>query len=97
MLSNILPSFTQTMTKSAINGQIGKANEMQMSVIELIDMLFCDINPIPVKEAMRMLGYDTGYLRGPLAEMTTEKQNKLEVVLYKYHSLITAENRIALL
>ena len=97
VLSNILPSYTQTMTKVAINGQIGKANEMQMNVMELIDMLFCDVNPIPVKEAMRMLGYDTGYLRGPLAEMTTEKQNKLEVALYKYHSLLTAENRIAVL
>ena len=97
VLSNILPSYTQAITKAAINGQIGKANEMQMNVMELIDMLFCDVNPIPVKEAMRMLGYDTGYLRGPLAEMTTEKQNKLEVALYNYHSLLTAENRIAIL
>ena len=62
-----------------------------------IERIFCDVNPIPIKEAMKILGYDTGYLRGPLTELTTEKENKLEVALYKYHSLLTAENRAALL
>lgn len=97
VLSNVLPRFTHNMAINAINGDIAKANEMQSEVIELIESLFCDVNPIPVKEAMKILGYDTGYLRGPLAELTTEKENKLEVALYKYHSLITAENRTALL
>ena len=97
VLSNILPRYTRDMTSAALGGKTGKANEMQAIVMNLIDMLFCDVNPIPIKEAMKILGYDTGYLRGPLAELTTEKQNLLEATLYKYHSLITAENRKALL
>ena len=97
VLSNILPRYTHDMTVAAINGNIAKTNAMQSDVIELIERIFCDVNPIPIKEAMKILGYDTGYLRGPLTELTTEKENKLEVALYKYHSLLTAENRAALL
>lgn len=97
VLSNILPRYTSDMTSAAISGKIGKANEMQTNVMDLIDKLFCDVNPIPVKEAMKILGYDTGYLRGPLTELTTEKQNLLEATLYRYHSLITAENRKSLI
>ena len=93
VLSNILPVYTHNMTTAAINGQIGKANEMQNYVMELIDGLFSDVNPIPVKAAMKLLGYDTGYLRGPLCELSSDTSNKLEVLLYKYHSLITSENR----
>ena len=97
VISNILPSFTHNMTTAALKGQIGKANAMQADCLEFIEAIFCDVNPIPIKEAMKILGYDTGYLRGPLAELTTEKENKLEVVLYKYQSLITNENRPALI
>jgi 4-hydroxy-tetrahydrodipicolinate synthase len=97
VLSNILPGFTRDMTMAAINGKIGKANKMQIDSLELIEAIFCDVNPIPIKEAMKILGYDTGYLRGPLTELSTEKQNKLEVIIYKYHSLLIDENRADLL
>lgn len=97
VLSNILPGFTRDMTMAAINGKIGKANKMQIYSLELIEAIFCDVNPIPIKEAMKILGYDTGYLRGPLTELSTEKQNKLEVIIYKYHSLLIDENRSDLL
>lgn len=97
VLSNILPGFTRDMTMAAINGKIGKANKMQIDSLELIEAIFCDVNPIPIKEAMKILGYDTGYLRGPLTELSTENQNKLEVIIYKYHSLLIDENRADLL
>ena len=97
VLSNILPRFTHNMAMTAINGNIAKSNEMQSDVIELVEAIFCDVNPIPIKEAMKILGYDTGYLRGPLTELTVSKENKLEVTLYKYQQLITSENRSALL
>ena len=97
VLSNILPKFTSEMTNAALSGKIGKAKEMQFYTLELIDALFSDVNPIPIKEAMKILGYDTGYLRGPLCSLSIDKENKLEVSLYKYHSLITAENRTSLI
>lgn len=97
VLSNILPSFTHTMTMSAINGKIGKANEMQSECLELIDAIFSDVNPIPIKTAMRILGYDIGYLRGPLCDMTYQKKKLLEEVLYKHQGLIMRENREMLL
>ena len=97
VLSNILPKFTHDMTTAALSGNIGKANLMQTDTLGLVDALFSDVNPIPVKEAMKILGYDIGYLRGPLCELTTDKHNKLEATLYRYHTLITKENRSSLL
>ena len=97
VLSNILPAYTHDMTLAAVNCQISKANEMQSDVLELIETIFCDVNPIPIKAAMKTLGYDIGYLRGPLCELTDDKYNKLLAVLYKYHSLFTAENRTNLI
>ena len=97
VLSNILPRFTHNMAMSAINGNMAKSNEMQSEVIELIEAIFCDVNPIPIKEAMKILGYDTGYLRGPLTGLIASKENKLEVALYKYQQLITSEDRSALI
>ena len=92
VLSNILPEFTHNMTLAALKGNLNEANEMQGEVIELIESLFSDVNPIPIKTAMRILGYDIGYLRGPLAEMSTENRSKLETVLIKYKYLLSQEN-----
>ena len=61
VLSNILPRFTRDMTNVALSGKIGKANEMQIYSLELIDALFSDVNPIPVKEAMKILVSVMGY------------------------------------
>ncbi len=97
VLSNILPEFTHNMTMAAINGEIGKANEMQSECLELIDAIFSDVNPIPIKTAMKILGYDTGYLRGPLCNMSHDKEEQLTETLYRYQSLIMNENRVNLL
>ena len=97
VLSNILPKFTHDLTIAAVNGEIDKANEMQTEALELIETIFCDVNPIPIKEAMKILGYDTGYLRGPLCQLNPNKHAKLEAALQKYISYITAENRIDLI
>lgn len=97
VLSNILPELTHNMATAALNGKIDEANRMQSESIEIIDALFSDVNPIPIKTAMKILGYDIGYLRGPLCEMSYEKKNKLETMLYKYQSLLTKEKRANLL
>ena len=97
VISNILPEFTHDMTLSAIKGEIAKANEMQEYILPLIEGIFCDVNPIPVKTAMRLLGYDIGYLRGPLCNISQDKNEKIESLLRTYRELILKENRTALL
>ena len=97
VLSNILPKFTGNIVKTALKGEIAKANKLQSDALELIEALFSDVNPIPIKTAMKILGYDIGYLRGPLCEMSHKASDKLEEVLYKYQPLLTSENRKDLL
>ncbi len=97
VLSNILPGYTHNMTDSALKGEISKANEMQERLIPLIDAIFSDVNPIPIKTAMKILRYDIGYLRGPLCEMNHEKKQKLIDTLNSYQELLISENRIYLL
>lgn len=92
VLSNILPKFIHDMTMSAIEGNLRKSNKMQVEAIELIDTIFSDVNPIPIKTAMKILGYDIGYLRGPLADMSSEALSKLERVMMKYKYLLSQEN-----
>lgn len=84
VLSNILPGFTHRMTMMAINHDFKTANAMQEEVFDLIEAIFSDVNPIPIKEAMKYLGMDTGYLRGPLCSMSDEKRNKLIQVLEEH-------------
>lgn len=91
VLSNILPGFTHDMAQKAIKHEYKKANKMQESVIDLIDALFSDVNPIPVKEAMKYLNLDTGYLRGPLCEMTRDKREKLIEALQKHDDKLKNE------
>ncbi len=77
VLSNIMPEFTHEMTMEGINGNTEKCREMQEDVIDLVDALFCDVNPIPVKYAMKLLDMDTGIVRLPLCEISEAKKIKL--------------------
>ncbi len=83
VLANIMPEFTHEMTVEGINGNTEKSRQMQMKVIDLIEALFCDVNPVPIKYAMRCLDMDTGVLRLPLCEMSEEKKEKLKYTLEK--------------
>lgn len=78
VLANIMPEFTHEMTVEGINGNTEKSRQMQMKVTDLIEALFCDVNPVPVKYAMKCMGLDTGVLRLPLCEMSEEKKEKLQ-------------------
>ncbi len=97
VLSNILPEFTRNMTDAALKGNIKAANEMQEHIMPLIDAIFSDVNPIPIKTAMKILGYDTGYLRGPLCPMSEEKAKKLRETLSSYKDLFHRENITSLI
>ncbi len=69
VLSNILPQETHDMTELYFTGQVEKSRQLQFKYFDLIGALFCEVNPIPVKKAMNLMGMDVGPLRAPLTEM----------------------------
>lgn len=81
VLSNVVPVETQAMVKAALDGDFDTAADLQLRLLPLIELLFCEVNPIPVKAAMKLIGYDCGDCRLPLTPMTMENMNKLKKVL----------------
>ena len=81
VLSNVLPIETQAMCRAALGGDFDTAASLQLRLQPLIEALFCEVNPIPVKEAMKMIGYDCGECRMPLTSMGAENRRKLEKAL----------------
>ncbi|MBR1528270.1 MAG: 4-hydroxy-tetrahydrodipicolinate synthase [Oscillospiraceae bacterium] len=77
VLSNILPKETHEITQLCLNNDFRKAGEMQLKYLELINSLFCEVNPIPVKEAMNRLGMPSGACRMPLTKMSTDNVARL--------------------
>lgn len=77
VLSNVMPAQTVEMTKRFFAGDIQGAAELQYKYHALIDALFCEVNPIPVKAAMSMLGWCEDSLRLPLTPMTDASREKL--------------------
>lgn len=69
VLSNILPKETHDMVKACLDGDYKTASAAQLKYYELIKALFCEVNPIPVKMAMNIMGMEVGPLRLPLTEM----------------------------
>lgn len=81
--SNVAPTEVKTMTDAALSGDFKHAARMQMELMPLIKALFSDVNPIPVKQAMKEIGFDCGKCRLPLAAMSDEKIKKLRILLKK--------------
>ena len=77
VLSNILPVETNAMAQAALDGDFDTAAALQCQLLPLIDLLFCEVNPIPVKEAMKQIGYDCGACRLPLCSMTQYNAERL--------------------
>ena len=78
VLSNILPEETLAMTRAALDGDFDTAAALQCSMLPLIDLLFYEVNPIPVKYAMRYTGFDCGGCRLPLGPLAAESQRKID-------------------
>lgn len=78
VLSNVYPAQTQAMCQAALQGDFETAGALQRQFLPLIDLLFCEVNPIPVKAAMRCIGYDCGNCRLPLCKLTKEHQQQIE-------------------
>lgn len=74
VLSNVMPKETHDICKYYFDGEVDKSRDLQLKLLDLVNSLFIEVNPIPVKTAMGMLGYNVGNLRLPLCEM--EEKNK---------------------
>ena len=81
VLSNVKPMETAVMCDAALAGDFDTAADIQCKLLPLIDALFSEVNPIPVKSAMKMIGYDCGGYRLPLCGMTEKNRLKLEKLL----------------
>lgn len=83
VLSNVVPSKTATMLSLALKGEYELADALQKDVNPLVDQLFVEVNPIPVKKAMELMGYCKKYIRLPLTEMEDEHTEKLKELLIR--------------
>ncbi len=77
VLSNILPKETHEICQFCLNNDFEKAGQLQIKYLDLINSLFCEVNPIPVKEAMNQLGMRAGACRMPLTKMSTDNLARL--------------------
>ncbi|MBQ4339080.1 MAG: 4-hydroxy-tetrahydrodipicolinate synthase [Clostridia bacterium] len=89
VLSNVIPGIAHKIVKKYIDGDYIGSRDLQLEYLDLCNALFIDVNPIPVKEAMNMMGLNVGPCRLPLIEMDDAAKAKLRAVLLK-HNLIEA-------
>ena len=87
VLSNIVPRETHEIVYDFLNGDLITARKLQLEFLDLIDGLFSEVNPIPVKAAMNMLGYPVGGLRLPLTELEEEHCKELAEVMSRHNLL----------
>ncbi len=85
VFANICPKEMHDLCAAYLNGDHDKGRDMLLHYLELMDVLFCDVNPIPVKEAMNMMGYKCGPCRMPLSEMSDAAKAHLAEVMKKYN------------
>ena len=78
VLSNVAPEYTHEMCQLFLDGECKKAGEMQVKALPLINALFCEVNPTPVKYALKQVGYDFGKPRLPLIEPTEASKNLIK-------------------
>ncbi len=84
VLSNIAPKRTTKMVHDFLNGNVASARRTQLDAIPLINALFCEVNPIPVKEALNMMGYRFGVPRLPLTRLTEKNKYDLRAEMEKF-------------
>lgn len=84
VVSHVVPETMSEMVHAYLNGDIVRARQLQCDIIPLVKALFCDVNPIPVKEALNMLGWEIGDCRLPLCEMNAENKEFLRNTLSQY-------------
>ncbi len=91
VLSNVAPKQTHDICAKFFEGNVEGSCKEQLRAIELCDALFCEVNPIPVKTALKLMGKDTGTLRRPLCEMEEANLEKLRTAMKNYGILTVAD------
>ena len=84
VLANIAPQFTHDMCADFLEGRIDDSRKKQLQAIELVNALFCDVNPIPVKTALNLMGFNAGSLRLPLCDMEPAKLEQLKKAMINF-------------
>ena len=83
VVANIMPEETHNVCIDYLNGETEKSRKQFLSMLDLIDSLFCEVNPVPIKTAMNILGFDVGGVRLPLFEMEDKNIERLKNSLKK--------------
>ena len=84
VLANVAPKQTHDMVEKFLSGDTKGAAKLQLESIELINALFCEVNPIPVKTALNLMGFDVGPCKAPLCEMEEEHIEQLKTAMKNY-------------
>lgn len=84
VLSNVAPKYVHDMVYKFFNGDIQGSCKMQLAALPLCDALFCEVNPIPVKAAMNLMGKECGPLRGPLTEIEPQHREVLKKAMEEF-------------
>ncbi|MDD6799131.1 MAG: 4-hydroxy-tetrahydrodipicolinate synthase [Firmicutes bacterium] len=87
VLSNVMPRETHDICRLFLEGKVRESAALQLSLLDLIDSLFCEVNPIPVKTAMAELGFCSEEMRLPLCEMEPENRKRLTESLRRHKLL----------
>lgn len=93
VLSNIAPRETHDIVAKFMEGDVEGSRELQLRALPLVEKLFCEVNPIPVKAAMNMLGWEVGPLRMPLSEMEDAHKAELKEAMMAFGVKAKGENR----
>ena len=84
VLANICPKQMHELTDKFFAGDLQGAQKLQLDLLDLMDAMFMDVNPIPVKEALNLMGYECGACRLPLVALSDENRKKLTAVMQKH-------------
>ncbi len=84
VLSNVAPRQTHEICQKYLDGDVEGSRKMQLEALELCNALFCEVNPIPVKKALNLMGKEAGVLRRPLTEMEEKNAARLEKAMKEY-------------
>ncbi|MBO4514548.1 MAG: 4-hydroxy-tetrahydrodipicolinate synthase [Lachnospiraceae bacterium] len=84
VLSNVAPRQTHDICAKYLEGDVKEACRLQLEAIDLCGSLFCEVNPIPVKKAVSMIGFEAGPLRMPLSEIEPKNEERLRASMEKY-------------
>lgn len=83
VIANIYPSQMHNLCKSCFNNNFKEARKIHFNNLNLMNLLFCDVNPVPIKSAMNIMGYNVGKCRLPLGDINVDNYRKLNKILKK--------------